>query len=261
MAATTPKTKTSEIPVLISGAGPTGLLAGLLLAKMNIPVRILERDPYTSPLSKAVSIHARTLEIFQLTDPSLIQQFLDQGRFWSSLHVYMNGKLIGDVPPLESKDTRFKNTLLLEQNRTVKILSEAFEKAGGRIDRGWELMDTEVVEREGEEEKEKSSWVETKIRKALVGTNLRAKESKVMGTTELAEEDAEKQYEYETVKSLFLIGADGARSAVRHKINTPFQGLTRDNSIILFDGFLDTDVSTDSIVYVCYSLSISRKKH
>ncbi|GJJ77159.1 phenol 2-monooxygenase (NADPH) [Entomortierella parvispora] len=252
MATTAPETKTSEIPVLICGAGPTGLMAGLLLAKMNIPVRVLERDPFTSPLSKAVSIHARTLEILQLTDPSLIQQFLNQGRFWKSVQVYMNGKIICDMPPMESKDTRFKTTLLLEQNRTVKILGEAFEKAGGRFDRGWELMDTRVVEGNGEGEgQEKSSWVETTIRKALVGTNLRANESKVMGTTELAEEDAEKQYEYETVKSMFLIGADGGRSTVRHKIKMPFQGLTRDNSIILFDGFLDTDISTDNVVMIC----------
>jgi len=80
------------------------------------------------------------------------------------------------------------------------------------------------------------------------GTNERAGEAhQVFGALELAEEDEEKRYEYEVVKSKYLIGADGGRSAVRHKINMPFPGRTRDINMILFDGIVDTTIDLEKV--------------
>ncbi|KAG0055478.1 hypothetical protein BGZ83_008483 [Gryganskiella cystojenkinii] len=239
---TTTTAITTEIPVLISGGGPTGLFAGLLLRKMNIPVRIIERDFEISPLSKALGIHSRSQEILQVTDASLIQEFLRQSQPGGSWRMYYDGKLASEILPVLSNETYYPKIMLLPQNKTVQILSDAFEKAGGEMSRGWELMDTRVIEDGGE-----TSWVETTIRRSTQGTNKRSGEAtnNVLGTVELAAEDPEKQYEYETVKSQYLIAADGGRSVVRHKINMPFPGRTRDFNMILFDGLLDTAISTD----------------
>ncbi|KAG0249612.1 hypothetical protein DFQ27_009909, partial [Actinomortierella ambigua] len=82
----------------------------------------------------------------------------------------------------------------------------------------------------------------TTLRRALVGDNIRATESKVFGVVEQSAEEAGKQYEYETVRSKYLIAADGGRSVVRHKLNIEFPGRTRPHRMILFDGLVDTEL-------------------
>jgi len=237
LAATHSTPKMTETPVLISGAGPTGLFAATLLAKMNIPCRVIERDLEVSPLSKALGIHARSQEILQMTGPELIQRIQEEGSYSNSFHIYYNGKLTSDIEPIPSKESNYSRLLLLPQDKTVRILSNTLEEYGGSVQRGWELVDTKVVFEHGE------SWVETQIRKAIAGSNKRAGESQqVLGTLELAPEEEDKQYEYEVVKSKYLIAADGGRSAVRHKINMPFPGRTRDFNLIIFDGLLDSEV-------------------
>lgn len=118
----------------------------------------------------------------------------------------------------------------------------------GSIDRGWELVDTKVIEQiDGSNGTKPTSWVETTIRRAVKGTNARMGESAVLGTVDQAEEDEGKQYETKVVKSDFLIGADGGRSTVRHVLNIPFPGRVRDANIILFDGHIDTDLPLDEM--------------
>ncbi|GJJ71767.1 hypothetical protein EMPS_04124 [Entomortierella parvispora] len=241
--------KTAEVPVLISGAGPTGLFTALLLTKMNIPCRILERDLHFSPLSKALAIHSRTQEILQMTDPELIQQFLDVGYFPEKVRFYFDGKLVSGFDIIPGSESHYSKILLVPQAKTVQILSNALEKAGGKIEWGWELVDTKVVE-SIDGDSSSSSWVETTVRKAIQGTNTRVGESTILGTVELAGEDEEKMYEYETIKSQYLIGSDGGRSAVRHKIQMPFPGRTRDIHMILFDGTVKSNISMEHFTFI-----------
>ncbi|GJJ68401.1 hypothetical protein EMPS_00747 [Entomortierella parvispora] len=255
-----------NIPVLISGAGPTGLLTALLLTKMNIPCRIIERELCFSPLSKAVWNHSRTQEVLHLIDPELLQQFMEQGQLLPNYRHYFGGKLILEANLLPKNESFFEKLLQLSQERTVQILEKALEKASGGkmgIEWGWELMDTKVVYasdvhalREDTLENKKdynnedgfmssTSWVETIVRRTLTGTNHRTGESKLLGAVELSDEEEGKQYEYKVIKSQYLVGADGGRSVVRHKISMPFPGITRDNECIVFDGTVDTDILID----------------
>jgi 2-polyprenyl-6-methoxyphenol hydroxylase-like FAD-dependent oxidoreductase len=115
---------------------------------------------------------------------------------------------------------------------------------GVQVDRGWELMDTKVVE-EGNK-----SWVETTIRKAIQGTNIRTTESKVLGVVEEDAEEEGKLYQTEIVRSEYLIATDGGKSVVRHKLKIAFPGRTLDNNIIIFDGQVDSDIPFDGITQV-----------
>lgn len=247
--------KVTEIPVLISGAGPTGLFTALHLQRMNIPFRIIERDLVFSPLSKAFGIHSRTQEILQMTDPTLVKEFLDEGHFADVARIYFGGSLACTLDIPTASESHFAKELMLPQAKTVKILAKRVEKAGGKIEWGWELVDTKVVESfddivpsgPSSTSSSPSTWVETTIRRALDGTNKRTGESKVLGTYEVDEDDKEKQYEYETIRSQFLIGADGGRSVVRHKINMPFPGRTRDVNLILFEGTAESNSSLDDV--------------
>ena len=56
----------SDVDVLIVGAGPTGLAAAIELARRDVTVRIIERKPERTMRSKALVLHARTLELFDI---------------------------------------------------------------------------------------------------------------------------------------------------------------------------------------------------
>ncbi|PZR00404.1 MAG: monooxygenase [Cereibacter sphaeroides] len=54
----------TSVPVLIVGAGPTGLVLALSLARRGIPFRIISDDHGPGEHSRAVVVHARTLEFY-----------------------------------------------------------------------------------------------------------------------------------------------------------------------------------------------------
>ncbi|KAI1293114.1 hypothetical protein EDD11_008510 [Mortierella claussenii] len=240
--ASSPQSKTSQIPVLISGAGPVGTMAAIMLTRLGVPCRLIERDATVSTMSKALSLHARTLEILDQT--GLIDRFLHQGHPITNFNVYFNG-VRSLFPGLANSISHYNYALFLEQIKTTSILHGELEDRGLKIDRGWELMDTTVIE-----DINGKSWVETTIRRALDGNNSRVTESKVVGEVELDAEQADKEYEMEVVRSEYLIAADGGKSVVRHKVNIPFLGRTLENNVVLFDGRIETDLNLDEITVV-----------
>jgi putative polyketide hydroxylase len=54
-----------DVPVLVVGAGPTGLSASLLLSRHGIESLTIERHPGTSIYPRATGINARTMEVFR----------------------------------------------------------------------------------------------------------------------------------------------------------------------------------------------------
>ena len=61
-----PSSKSPDIPVLIVGAGPTGLTAALELPRLGVPVRVVDRAAHPSPESRALAVQARTLELLRV---------------------------------------------------------------------------------------------------------------------------------------------------------------------------------------------------
>ncbi|KAG0224435.1 hypothetical protein BGW42_005091 [Actinomortierella wolfii] len=224
----------SQVPVLITGAGPVGLFAAILLTQMGIPHRIIERNMHDSLLSKALGVHARTLEIFAMT--GIVDDFLATGDKLDTFNVYIGGKRTTVFSPLGTAESRYQFALLLEQVKTGRILHSRYEQLGGQVERGWELVDTKVIEAEIVDEvtgeKKTEEVVETTIRRALVGDNIRKTESKVFGVTEPGAEEEGKQYEYQTVRSKYLIAADGGK---------------RSHKMILYDGLIDTEIDCTKI--------------
>ena len=54
--------------VLIVGAGPTGLVLALWLTKQGVPVRIIDKTAEPGTTSRALAVHARTLELYEQLD-------------------------------------------------------------------------------------------------------------------------------------------------------------------------------------------------
>jgi 2-polyprenyl-6-methoxyphenol hydroxylase-like FAD-dependent oxidoreductase len=55
----------TQVPVLIVGGGPVGLMASLLLSRLGIRSLLVERHPGTAIHPKARGINARTMEVFR----------------------------------------------------------------------------------------------------------------------------------------------------------------------------------------------------
>ena len=55
----------ATLPVLICGAGPTGLTLALELARFNVPFRIIDKAPAGATHSQALGVQARTLELLE----------------------------------------------------------------------------------------------------------------------------------------------------------------------------------------------------
>ncbi len=53
-------------PVLIVGAGPTGMTAAMELSRMGIPVRIIDKAKKPSTTSRALAVQTRTIELMEL---------------------------------------------------------------------------------------------------------------------------------------------------------------------------------------------------
>ena len=67
----------NDVDVLIAGAGPTGLVLALCLARAGVRVRIVDKAPAVASTSRALVVHARTLEFLALrvvTDERLLAE-------------------------------------------------------------------------------------------------------------------------------------------------------------------------------------------
>ena len=71
-----------DIPVLISGGGPVGLTASLLLSRHGVPSLLVERHPGTALTPKARGINARTMEMYRQCgiDTAIREAGLPEGR-------------------------------------------------------------------------------------------------------------------------------------------------------------------------------------
>ena len=62
-------------PILIVGAGPTGLTAALELSRFGVPVRVIDKRDAPADTSRAIGIQARTLELSHKTIRELRNTF------------------------------------------------------------------------------------------------------------------------------------------------------------------------------------------
>jgi 2-polyprenyl-6-methoxyphenol hydroxylase-like FAD-dependent oxidoreductase len=64
-------TTTSDIPVLIVGGGAVGCVLSMELARRGIEYRCIDRMPGPGRESRAIAMHARTIELMDLVDREL----------------------------------------------------------------------------------------------------------------------------------------------------------------------------------------------
>ncbi|HEY3599732.1 MAG TPA: FAD-dependent monooxygenase [Paraburkholderia sp.] len=188
-------------PVLIVGAGPTGLAAALSLARARIPVRLIDKATRPDPHSRAIGIQARTLEL--LEQHRLVEPFLELGHRARVANLYSNGQRLArlDFDPLQ---TRYPYLLFLDQSITERLLTAHLATLGVEVERGVELA---------------------MFSQGSAGINATLQRSN--GHTE-------------TLHPSYMIAADGAHSGVRHRLGMSFAGKTSEQTFLLADIQADT---------------------
>ena len=82
--------------VLIVGAGPTGLVLANWLARLGIPFRIVDKAAEPGTTSRALAVHARTLELYRQL--GLATAVIDSGHLVPAVNLWVKGKPEARVP-------------------------------------------------------------------------------------------------------------------------------------------------------------------
>jgi 2-polyprenyl-6-methoxyphenol hydroxylase-like FAD-dependent oxidoreductase len=122
----------SDVDVVIAGAGPTGLLLAGDLALAGVSCAVLERRPGRSGLTRAVAVHARTLE--QLDARGVADQLIASGTPVPEIELMAGARL--DLARLPS---RFPYMLVSPQYETERVLEERARQLGAYIRYGAEV--------------------------------------------------------------------------------------------------------------------------
>ncbi len=128
-------TASAKAPLMIIGAGPTGLAAALFLARRGVPVRIVDAATQPTTTSKALLVNPRSLEM--LKDTGVAARIIAEGWAVQGMAMHRGNRevvsvdLQGELPQLP---------IGLAQARTEALLNEALEALGVHVERGLSLQ-------------------------------------------------------------------------------------------------------------------------
>src|SRR5258708_952109 len=195
-------------PILIIGAGPTGLTAALELSRLGVPVRMIDKQATPATTSRAVGVQARTLELLELR--GLAGEMVRLGNPGLAASFYGGAKRAFRLD-FTRVDSRYHYLLFISQAETERILRTAVEKQGVRIER-----DVELVGLAQDAHSPDPNPVRVVLRHA--------------------------DGRLEQAQASWLISAEGAHSTVRATLDVPFEGKTRDEQYALGDLHIDGEL-------------------
>ncbi len=193
------RTSVHQPSVLIVGAGPTGLTLALWLTRQGVSVRIVDRTAEPGTTSRALAIHARTLELYEQLD--LAAAVVAKGYSVPGARLWLGGKEVSRVPfdEIASELTPYAFLHIFPQDEHERLLVERLQELGVRVERSTELLGYSQ-DNDG------------------VSARLRGPDGVERGVT-----------------ATFIAGCDGARSTVREAMGTGFPGGTYPQAFYVAD--------------------------
>jgi|SRR5579862_297877 len=197
----------AQLPVVIAGAGPVGVVAALALARQGIAVEVFETEARVNDSPRAATTHAATLEI--LEDLGLVDDVTRRGLIEPKFRIWdrETRRMIVEFDfGMLKEDTRFPYVVQCEQHKLANMTIERLRR----------------------------------FPHAAVHFNAR-----VAGFKQLAdrvEVAVEAASGTRRVPGLYLIGCDGGRSTVRKTLGIDFEGYTHPERFLVlttpyaFDG-------------------------
>jgi 2-polyprenyl-6-methoxyphenol hydroxylase-like FAD-dependent oxidoreductase len=207
---------TIKTDILIVGAGPTGLSLGCQLQRYGIDFMIVEKNEGVTPYSKAIGVHARTLEIFDQI--GLGREAVARGTVAGAAHLIIDGEIRGELrfSDVGKSMSPFPFVLMLEQSKTERLLYEYLQSNQKDV-----LWKTEL-----ETFKQDSDGVVAQVRTS----------------------DEETQI----ISAKYIVGCDGPKSLVRQALGLKFEGSTFERIFYVADAQVDWQMSHD-MLHVCFS--------
>ena len=189
------QTAATDVDVLIVGAGPVGLFLANECARRGLRYRIVETNATQSQHSKALAIFPRTLEIFDMAN--VAGPFLDLANRVTSVAIMVGDHQLGHMP-FTPEDTPYSFVAMVPQDVTEKLLVQELQRRGGQVE--YETTFVSAVQHDD-----------------FVTATLHQKGKSI------------------ELSAAFVVGCDGAHSAVRHLLDLPFEGAMYDALFLLAD--------------------------
>ncbi|HVF39154.1 MAG TPA: FAD-dependent monooxygenase [Gemmatimonadaceae bacterium] len=177
-------------PVLIVGAGPTGLVLALWLTRCGVAVRIIDRAREPGTTSRALALQIRTLEFYRQL--GIADAIIENGVKITALNFWTKGRRVTQVPfqTIGEGRTPYPFVFILPQDVHERLLIERLSQLGVHLERGTELISLEQNDH--------------RVRATLMCKD---------GFRKICE-------------PAYLAGCDGASSTVRQHLNIGFPGGT-----------------------------------
>jgi 2-polyprenyl-6-methoxyphenol hydroxylase-like FAD-dependent oxidoreductase len=181
---------TSGTEVLIIGAGPTGLVLALWLARLGCRVRIVDKTSEPGTTSRALAVQARTLELY--SQIGIAQAVVERGRKTIAGNFWVGGEKAAHfvLGEMGSGLSPFPFALVFPQDEHERLLIECLREAGVEVERETELAGLE----------EAGGQVVARLKGRDGGQ--------------------------QTCEAAYIAGCDGARSSVREALGIGFPGGT-----------------------------------
>lgn len=178
------------MPVLIVGAGPTGLVLALWLTQIGVNVRLIDQSEKQESTSRALVLHARTLEFYRQL--GIVDEVLKKGFRFPHLNLWVNHhpKAKISIDEIGKGVSPFPYVIIFPQDQHEDFLIRRLKQKGVEVERQTTLISFE-----------NNSESVTAILKLKSG-------------------------ETEKCTISYLAGCDGARSTVREQLQTGFEGST-----------------------------------
>lgn len=183
--------------VVIVGAGPVGLSLALGLARQGVESLVLEQTTRPATYVRAFGVHMRTFEIFRSW--GVFERFLEEGSLLSTLRLWVPGR---EAPVAEldlsvlADETFCPGMLFIPQDRIERILLDEVRRTG--------LCEIRMGQRV------------TGVRDGEV----------------LVEPEEGEAYR---LRARFIVGCDGAHSAVRKSLGLELVGKTYPTRLFMAD--------------------------
>jgi 2-polyprenyl-6-methoxyphenol hydroxylase-like FAD-dependent oxidoreductase len=184
--------------VLVVGAGPTGLTLALELAAWGVAVRVIDAAPDAVHESRALAVQARTLEV--LARHGVAERLVSAGDPAGTVVVHAAGRstAVALADP-GVRETAYPFLLFVSQAVTERVLLERLARYGVPVERGRRLV---ALDQDGDG-----------VVCAVTGAD---------GRTAAA-------------RARYVVGCDGAHSAVRKGAGIGFGGRALAQSLVLAD--------------------------